>query len=356
MPTNDLSQITTTNMQGTVPDVAIASVTPDGEATVGEFVWDYPDAAQNNGYYKIAQINSMYNALATWTTGLGWETDLNTKVIFENMTGAGQDSFEEIIWNLQVAKKVFGDSFAEIIRNDKGGLINLKPLYTGNMRSVWNDQGIIIRYEQRNKKGGNRKLRTDQVLHLMNNRVANEVHGQTIVSVLKDIIDAKKEAFDDERTIRHRELLGVLEVDTNDPVKIAKAVTTYQKAVKFKEMLVQIKGTSEIKDNPMTHSDRIQWMTYLDNLFYQVGGVPKVIVTSEGFTEAGGKVGFLTFEPIYTREQKDLESDLWNQIAKRVKFNRPPSLSGMMQESEDKNTGQTGIQPNETQVSATRTE
>jgi len=78
------------------------------------------------------------------------------------------------------------------------------------------------------------------------------------------------------------------------------------------------------------------------------------MATSEGFTEAGGKVGFLTFEPIYTNEQTLLEADLRAQLAIEIKFNRPPSLSGVVSEDEEKNTGQLGIQPKDSEATITR--
>ena len=64
------------------------------------------------------------------------------------------------------------------------------------------------------------------------------------------------------------------------------------------------------------------------------------------------------FNPTIPEEyiQKQLEADLWNQLAIRIKFNRPPSLHGIEQENEEKNVGQTGIQPNEVTASITRTE
>ena len=49
-------------------------------------------------------------------------------------------------------------------------------------------------------------------------------------------------------------------------------------------------------------------------------------------------------------EQRLLEQDLWNQLAIRVKFDRPVSLMDSMQSDEAANTGQTGFQPNDTQA------
>ena len=107
--------------------------------------------------------------------------------------------------------------------------------------------------------------------------------------------------------------------------------------------------TAKIEPYPSRSSeDRQRWLQYLENLNYQTGGVPRSIATSDGTSEVGGKMGHVIFEPIYTKEQVDLEGDLWNQQAIEIKFNRPPSLGGMQPElDESKNTGQLNIQPND---------
>jgi len=360
MPELNIGSTTTTNLKGTVKDFSVSRMVPDSQGNQKETIWSYPDAAANLGYYKtIPELKSAIRALAIWTAGKGFMTDARTQAILENIIGWGEDSFQSICTNLIIQKKIFGDAFAEIIRDENGRLLNIKPLYTGDMAVVVDGSGLVKRYEQRSRVIGEKPkiLSPEKVLHLVNDRIANEIHGISVVECVKFIIDAKNEALSDERKIRHRELaMGVLELDTDDTAKIATAVAQYQNAVKNGEVLVTMKGVSELKDNPNQPRDRLQWLQYLDNLFYQTVGVPKVIATSEGFTEAGGKVGFLTFEPVYTAEQTELESDLWNQAAIKVVFNRPPSLSGMLQESEDKNTGQTGIQPNEVQANIRRTE
>ncbi len=354
MATNDIGQTTTTTT--TAIDFSVGSRLPDSESAAGWTSWNFPDAAKQLGYAtEIPELRSAVKALVTYICGQGLDVDSRVQLILDNLTGIGNEGFPEICMNLITQKKIFGDAFAEIIRNDQGTLINLKPLFPGDMTVVVNEQGIIQRYEQRNKKS-RKNFSPDKIFHLSNDRIANEIHGQSVILALKFIIDAKNEALQDERTIKHRELMGVLEVDSNDPSKIVEAVNTYVKAVKEKEILVTIKGTSEIKDNPMTHKERLQWLQYLDNLFYQVLNIPKVVATSEGYSEAGAKVGIFTFDPVYTSEQRLLSDALWNQVAIRVTFNPAPSLGGTLQESEAKNTGQTGFQPNDLQVSATRTE
>ena len=65
-------------------------------------------------------------------------------------------------------------------------------------------------------------------------------------------------------------------------------------------------------------------------------------------------MGHVIFEPIYTKEQVDLEGDLLLQQSIKILFNRPPSLGGLVQETEAKNTGQTNLQPNDVEASMTR--
>jgi hypothetical protein len=114
-------------------------------------------------------------------------------------------------------------------------------------------------------------------------------------------------------------------------------------------------GTVEIREFPSKSvSDRQAWITYLENFFYQVFGVPRSIATSDGVSEVGGKMGHVIFEPIYTKEQVDLENDLWNQAAIKITFNRPPSLGGLVQQEENKNTGMTSIQPNDVMATMNR--
>src|SRR3990167_4813610 len=180
----DIGQTTTTDLKGTMRDFSVQAQTPDrATPSQKETVWDYPNAAKHLGYYKtIPEIYSMLNALAIWAVGKGWIADNRTTNRLKNFIGWGEDSFQSICHNLIVQKKVFGDAYAEIVRegNTISGLaINIKPLYTGDMRVIVGPTGIIERYEQKvNNSGAEaRKFRPEQILHLVNNRVANEIRS-----------------------------------------------------------------------------------------------------------------------------------------------------------------------------------
>lgn len=355
----DVNKTTTTALDSGVDKVTISSAQLDAQGAK-EISYTFPDANQNLDYYQsIPELQSALNVLSFRVAGLGYKAEDFYLKQLEDLTGWGEDSIDLIFRMLVIEKKVFGDAFAEIVRNDNGTLINLKKLYAGDMKIVLDKQGRIDYYEQMsNVPGGKpKKFKTHEILHLCNNRIANEIHGTSIIPVLKKIIDAKNEALTDERKIRHRELaLGVMYVDEDDTAKLNHIKEQYKDAVNNGEVLVLPSDTAKLGDNPQTPRDRIQWLQYLDNLFYQVVGIPKVLVTSEGFTEAGGKAGLLAFEPVELAEKRELEQDIWNQLAIRIKFIRSPSLLGEAVGTEKKNAGQTGVQQNETEVRPTRTE
>ncbi len=358
MATYSADGTTTTNMNAAVKDVVIQPISPDSSSGTGALCWDFPDANDDLGYAQsIPELKSALHVLSQRVCGLGYTAD--DEETLKRIFGWGNDTFISIMKSLLIEKKIFGDSFAQQIRNEKGTLINIKKLYPGDMRVYSTDNGLIDYYEQRTnaREGKWKRFEPWEILHLSNDRMANEIHGTSIIKSLKKIIDAKNEALDDERKIRHRELaLGVLEIDTADPAEQNKVKTQYQNAVNKGEVLVLPKGLAELKDNPNAPRDRIQWLQYLDNLFYQVVGTPKVLVTSEGFTEAGGKAGLLAFEPTEIAEKLELENALRNQLGIKVKFTRAPSILGNEQSNEAANTGQTSIQNNERQVSLNRTE
>jgi len=286
---------------------------------------------------------------------------MKTKIMLESVTGQGKDTFETIMWNHEVTKLIVGDAFIEVVRDKKKiinlipKIINLIPISPERVKVVVKG-ARIIRYEIYNGKKWVKK-QPAEILHSQNKRVGDQVHGTSLIQAGKEVIDTSLEAYRDERSIKHRDkALGVVYYKTNNVGKIEYANKQIEKAVKNGEMLGLPEDTAEIKQYPSKSSeDRQSWLQYNENLGYQTGGVPRSIATSDGTSEVGGKMGHVIFEPIYTKEQVDLEGDLWNQQAIQIKFNRPPSLGGMQPElDESKNTGQIAIQPNDVEASMTR--
>lgn len=354
----NLSKGTTTDFTNQVEDFIVAQKSLDNANPIdGEYYWYFDKATTNFGYYfTIPEIHSAANALATWAVGKGWETDdILLKEILRHITGTGKDTFEQIMWNHEVVKLVVGDAFIEVKKIENGKIANMIPISPERVRIVYGKNGLIKRYDVWN---GEKfiPIKKEDMLHSSNKRIGDQVHGTSQIDATKWVIDARNEALADERTIKHRDkALGIAYYKTNNAGKIAYANTQIEKAVNKGEMLGLPEDTAEIKPYPSRSSeDRTSWIQYLENFFYQTFGVPRSIATSDGTSEVGGKMGHVIFEPIYTKEQMDLEGDLWAQQQIKITFNRPPSLGGLVQDTMQKNTGQTNIQPNDVEASMTR--
>ena len=350
MATNDLNQATNPT---SITDYSVSAQTTDGAGDQKETFYDNPNFTKFYGQYMgTNKIKVGIKAYATWVVGLGWTSKSNQSEL-ENLQGWGEDTFQSILWNMLVIKKVNGDSFAEIIRNPTSGqLINLKPLDPASVRIVVNRQGIIERYEQISKnKTPNKKIRTIDMLHLCNDRVADNIHGDSVIEAVEWNIAAQEEArrmF--RKKVKNNGVVGIIEIDSDDPTKLSTFKAPLKKGIEDGDFLMIPKGVIEVKDWGATLDTQgiLAWLNYLDDEFYQMIGLPKIIGGASGEIEGDSKVSYLAFEPVWRRAANELKDDLWNQMAIRVEFNKPPSLQDPIKENEEKNTSQLGFQPNDT--------
>lgn len=335
-----------------IANYRVSPVSPDGAMDQKETFWDNTNFTKYFGNYKnIAKIKNAINVYATWVLGKGYQTDNGTQIKLKNINGWGEDTFNSILWNMLVTKKLNGDSYAQIIRNPKTGtLLNLKPLNPQYMRHVVNKGNRIIRYEY--NSGSLAKFKPEEILHLCNDRVVNEIHGVSAVEAVQWNIEATEECKRAHRKMQLRNgVVRVIEVDTDNVTKLNLLKAEWKDAIEKGDVMILPKGVAEAKDwhGQLDTNGVLLWLKYLDDDFYTSIGVPRVIMGGEsGQTEAGAKVSYLTFEPTYTRETTELEADLWNQLAIKITFNKPVSMMDNMQEDEAKNTSQTGFQPNDT--------
>ena len=346
----NLSLATTTDFKTQVPDFIVTAKALDNANDGNEETFTYFDkATENFGYYfNHPQVSSPINALATWTVSRGWTTrDKLLEQELKHVSGMGQDTFETVMWNHEVVKLIVGDAFLEVLRQNSV-IINMIPISPERVKIV-SKGARITRYEIWD---GSKWIKKDveEILHSSNKRIGDQITGTSFIQSGKAVIDTLLEAHADERTIKHRDkALGIVYYKTNNAGKITFANTQIEAAVKNGEMVGLPEDTAKIEPYPSRSSeDRQNWLQYNENLYYQTGGVPRSIATSDGTSEVGGKMGHVIFEPIYTKEQVDLEGDLLRQQAIDIKFNRPPSLGGLQpQIDESKNTGQINIQPND---------
>lgn len=360
MAQTDVGKTTTTDMNTAVDDYSVSHASIDESDGNIETFYDNPNWGEYLGYYKqIPELKQAIDALARWTAGKGYTADNLTMINLNLITGWGEDTFDSILMNLLITKKINGDAFAEIIRDEKSGLlVNLKPLNPSKIRIVTNRKGIIVRYEEINSGGKNKRFKPEQIFHLSNDRIANENHGVSVVESCKWVIDARNEAMSDWRMILHRNLAGVriIEVDEDDTTQLNTLKEQWRDAINKGEVLILPKGTAQVQNiNAPVNPE--SWIRYLENFFYQAVGVPKIILGgSQEFTEASSKIGYLTFEQVYMTEQRLLEEDIRNQLILEITFDRPVSLKDDIVGSEAKNTGQVGFQQNELTAQVGRNE
>lgn len=311
----------------------------------------YPNWSKWFGYYKnVPLLQAVVNKKAIWTLGKGYECKENTKKTLDRIRGCGKDTFNDIMFNSIVAYTVGGDSFAEIIRNSRGDLRNLKPLNPGSMVIESNEHGAITKYKQAiipgkdGKKGKPyfKPFEPKDIFHLPWNRLGDECHGRSTVEKLQWVIDAMNEGQMDMRIIFHRYVkpLIITQVDTDDPTEIAAFKAKQDKAIENMENLIVPKGTVEMERMSIPQYstlDPLPWINLLQNYFIMAEGVPEVIL---GFgretTEASSKTLYLAYQQTIEHNQRFVEGNIKAQLKLDVEFNFPESISPEMAEDQSK--------------------
>lgn len=322
----------------------------------GEQIITYPQSTKYQGYLRdIPEYKSALYAFGIWVVGKGHKVSIADQVILDKIDGTGNQVISSILLDHFVMSKNNGDSFLEIIRNKNGTLVNLLAIGSERMATIKNN-GRIVRYEVLMADGKIKKLKPNQVFHKSNERMASEDTGTSLIISLQWVLDAIQEAMRDGRKVFHRNVfpLQIIEYDGNNIAKRDELLVQYADAIANGTALVVPKGVITISNAEINIQDPIAWIRFLQGYFYQVIRISRLIATSEGATELDSKMGYLSFEPMYTYEQNVYEGEIWNQLAIRIKFNRPASIGGTVQEDEAKNTGQVGLQPNDVEATITQ--
>ena len=340
----------------TVTDFKVDPLQTEGVNEAGETWISYPEFTKWYGNWrKIAKVRMAINAYATWITGQGWAANNRDTAILKRITGWGEDTFLSFMWNMLVIKKVNGDAFAEIIRNpETKTLLNLKPLDPATMTTFLNPQGIIIRYEQRAKTGKEtavRKFEPQEILHLVNDRVADSARGVSVIEAVEWNLEAQEEAKRSHRKmVKRNGIVRVIEVDTQDKTKIANFKVQWKDAIDKGDVLILPKDVAEAKDwhGQLDTQGVISWLNYLDDEFFMIIGIPRIIMGFSGEIEGDAKMSYTAFQQVYKREANELMDDIQNQLSIKITLNSPVSIANTIADNEIKNASQTGFQPNDT--------
>ena len=355
MPETRISSGEASNLSNAITDYSVDTQSTDAAYEQKETTWTNSKASQYLGYYKeIPEARSVIDAKATWTVGKGFEADEMTTLLLDTIKGFGKDTFNTILENLARDKEIYGDAFAEIIRDDEDTLINLKPLDPSVIRIVVDRQGMIKRYEQTSKTKENpKKFMPEDILHLARNRVADEIHGTSLLESLEWIIKAKNEVQEIFRTVmqRHIKPIMMFHLDTDNVTEIQGFKKKMDKAYADGENFYIPKDVvvpEVLAVAPNATLNPMAWLEYLNNQFFQSAGVPQIILGGSGeFTEASAKIAYLAFQQNIEEEQLYIEESILAQVNILLELQFPASLENELI-SDNKKDGDQSTQPNET--------
>lgn len=354
----NISNAQASDMKNSIEDVTIATQQIEDARDQDETEYINTKFTEYWGYFnQVAELKSALIMKAIWNTGKGYTTDPETKIILEHISGDGKQTFSDILFSMDLMKRVAGDSFAEIIRDKESGtLINIKLLNPASIRIIFDRTGKIIRYEQfdRTRNGKqNIKFKPNEILHFSHNKLAGEMHGISDIEALKPIILADNESFTDVKQIQHRGARPMIlwKLKTDDEVKIAAFIAKIDKARNLGEDMF-IPDDEEIVSHEVVQIDVansvMAWRDDIRNKFYRAVGVPQVIFGASTGTESGSKVEYLAHEQVFASDQRSIEEQFLAQVGERFKLNSPVTLLENLQSDERKdNQNALTLQPSD---------
>lgn len=315
----------------------------DGISSQQETYHDNSDWKDNYGLFLDDPhfANGCINR-SIWIWGRGWSADELTEIRMENWNGWGKETAQEILTNMELTAAIQGDSYAQIIWNtpeERDLPINLKTLNPGTIRHVFNDKGILIRYEQyaRLEGGGTKvlaKYEPEDILHFVNDRVADQIHGTSLAKRLKKYIVAQGESFKDNMQVMHREAKPVIlfKLKTEDTTKIANFQNRVKEAMKMNTDNIMFIPDDEnvvsyevLKINSPS-SLLLEWNNAVRKHLYATVGSPELLSDSSGSTESGGKIGNLNFSQIVENWQLKREQQIKRQLHLEINLMPPKSI------------------------------
>lgn len=361
MPETDIGNADYGNFNGTSQDFSVASARTDGAQESKETEWINTNWSKYLGYYKkIPELAAAIDAKATWTIGKGFKSNEITELALFNISGFGKDTFNTILENAVRTYHIGGDAFLEIIRDAERVLVNLKPLDPGSIKIIANRQGRIIRYEQIEKTGKSdvaiRKFEPDEIFHLARNRVADEIHGVSIIPAVEEIVLMRNEAMADMRKAMHRNVypVRIWHLDTDVPAEIAAFKTKADKAYTQGENLYVPKGSveTELAGTPANATmNPLPWINQLNQYFFQACGVPQIIVGgAQEITEASAKIAYLAWEQVVEEEQMYIEEQVLRQLNLEIELEFPATLQNELLSDQSKSETMQASTPEDTNV------
>ena len=356
MPETEISSTVASDIANTETTYSVDSQQTDAADGQNDTTWQMEDWPQNLGYYlEIPELQTAVDAKATWTMGAGFEAEETVKMLLGNIKGNGKDSFNDIISNMIRTYTIAGDAFAEIIRDKDGILVNLKPLDPSTVVIVQSNKGRIKRYEYIAKtKDPKKKYNPKKILHLSRKRIADSIHGISVIPSCEMIIKMRNEAMTDWRTALHRNIhpLWIFHLDTDDQTKIDGFKAKMDGARATGENMYVPKGAVVPELQTVGQNSTLNplaWIDRLNDYFFQAVNVPQIIIgNAKEFTDASGKIVYLSYEQSVKGEQLYVEEQILGQLNLEIQLTFPASLQNDLVSDDQKDPMTSAASPNDT--------
>jgi len=353
MADNKVSSMVAGDQTNPMSDYSVDPQTLDSPQDQNETRYTNTEWSQQLGYFnQIAELTATINAKATWTIGKGFKADEVTTMLLDTLKGNGLDTFNTILENMIRTYYIGGDSYCEIIRDDEGNLINLKPLNPRRITVVVNKQGMLARYED-TFKGKKTKFKPEQIFHLARNRIGDQIHGVSVIDSVESIILARNESITDYKKVMHRFVMPQwkFKLKTDDPTEIAAYKAKMDSATEAGDNIYEPFDVSEselLSIAPNATLDPKAWIEAQGDFFYEAVGVPQIILGGSGeFTEASAKIAYLAFQQNIEEEQLFIEEQVLSQLNLVIELEFPASLENELL-SDNKKDGAQNIDASET--------
>lgn len=359
MPETNIGSAEIGDQQGTETKFSVEPQILDNAQDQKETRYQNTDWPQQLAYYKdIPELKSAIDAKSRWTIGKGFTSNETTELALGTIKGHGKDTFNSILENQDKVAEMAGDSYAEIIRGNGEILINLKPLDPGTMVIVANRKGLITHYEQTTRVKGakNKRFEPEQIFHLSRGRIADEIHGVSVIDAVEETILARNEAIQNYRKLLRRNVypVRIFHLDTDNNAEIAAFKEKQDKAQYQGENIYIPKGAVETEISAVPTNSTLNplpWINQLTQNFYQEVGVPQIIVGgAQEITEASAKIAYLAWEQTVEEKQLYLEEQVLAQLNLEINLEFPASLQNELL-SDNRKDVETGVtSPEDTEI------
>src|SRR3990167_5595585 len=211
---------------------------------------------------------------------------------------------------------------------------------------------MIMKYSQI-KNGKTESWKPEEIFHLSHKKLADQIHGISDSTSIKNTFLAEYESFADTKKIMHRQArpLVIFKLKTDDQTKVTAFIAKMDAAWNKGECIYipddENMLTYEIVQVDVSNTI-MAWRTDINNKFYRAVGLPQILFGSAGSTESGGKMEYLAHETVFEHEQRYLEKQIWNQLNLKIDLVPPTSLLPNLQADENKDAAQgMEMQPND---------